>query len=99
MRTGVDGRAIFLPATYGDIAASYHLAVDGAAADAAPGTDITLTTSGNGGAAAGVPVDVLFLLDVTGSMGDEIGQLKATIGDGRRPAARHCPSTPTSASG
>lgn len=81
LRTGVDGRVIFLPATFGDVQPSYHMSIDGAAADAAPGTDVTLTSPAPGGAAEGVPVDVLFLLDVTGSMGDEIDQLKTTIGD------------------
>ncbi|MFT3852725.1 MAG: VWA domain-containing protein [Ilumatobacteraceae bacterium] len=81
LRTGVDGRVIFLPATFGDVRPSYHVSIDGAAGDAAPGTDVTLTSPADGGAAAGVPVDVLFLLDVTGSMGDEIDQLKTTIGD------------------
>jgi hypothetical protein len=82
LRTGVDGRAIFLPATYGAVQATYHLTLDdGTAADVAPGADAALTATTPGGAAAGVPVDVLFLLDVTGSMGDEIGQLKQTIGD------------------
>jgi len=82
LRTGVDGRAVFLPATYGAVQASYHLTLDdGTAADAAPGSDAALKATMQGGAAAGVPVDVLFLLDVTGSMGDEIGQLKQTIGD------------------
>lgn len=81
LRTGVDGRAIFLPATFGDVQLGYHVTIDGAAADAAPGTDVTLAAPGNGGAADGVPVDVVFLLDVTGSMGDEIDQLKTTIGE------------------
>ncbi|MCU1502624.1 MAG: hypothetical protein JWM12_1978 [Ilumatobacteraceae bacterium] len=83
LRTSVDGRAIFLPATYGDVQSRYHVAVtgDAAEADATPGTDVGLSLTTNGGAAVGVPVDVLFLLDVTGSMGDEIDQLKATIAD------------------
>jgi hypothetical protein len=57
------------------------VAIDGAAAEVAPGHDVALASPRNGGAADGLPVDVLFLLDVTGSMGDEIDRLKATIGD------------------
>jgi hypothetical protein len=81
LRTSATGRAIFLPATYGAVQAGYHVAVGGADADASPGTDVQLTIAADGGAPAGMPVDVLFLLDVTGSMGDEISQLKTTIAD------------------
>ena len=42
---------------------------------------MNLQIAANGGVAAGMPVDMLFLLDVTGSMGDEINQLKTTIAD------------------
>ena len=42
---------------------------------------MNLQIAANGGVAAGMPVDVLFLLDVTGSMGDEINQLKTAIAD------------------
>ena len=81
LRTGADGRVIFLPATYGAVQPSYHLTLDdGTSADVTPGTDVALTSTANGGAVDGVPVDVVFLLDVTGSMGDEIDQLKDTVG-------------------
>jgi len=79
LRTSADGQAIFLPAEFGDTQASYTLASGDVSVDAMPGTDATLTVATDGGRAAGMPVDVLFLLDVTGSMGDEIAQLKATI--------------------
>jgi Mg-chelatase subunit ChlD len=68
----------FLPSLYGTVQQSYHLAVGGTEADAAPGTEVTLDITGQALPAA-IPVDVLFLLDVTGSMGDEIGRLKSTI--------------------
>lgn len=79
LRTSVAGRVVFLPAEYGHVSASYHIAAGDAQGDAVPGTDAALTLSTPGGASAGMPVDVLFLLDVTGSMGDEIAQLKTTI--------------------
>lgn len=43
-----------------------------------PGTSITLTAAATAQIAP-VPLDVLFLLDATGSMGDEIDRLKQTI--------------------
>lgn len=81
LRTDAIGRALFLPATYGVVHATYHLAAAEAAADTTPGNDVDLHIAADGGGAAGMPVDVLFLLDVTGSMGDEIDQLKTTIAD------------------
>jgi hypothetical protein len=77
--TDSTGRVVFLPHGYGDVAATYHLTAGDVTVDAAPGTDVTLTVAAPGGAAAGVPVDVLFLIDVTGSMGDEVAQLTSTM--------------------
>ena len=48
---------------------------------AAPGAEVTLTVGDPGGASIGVPVDVMFVLDATGSMGDEIEQLRSTMAD------------------
>lgn len=44
-----------------------------------PGTSVGLVLTGTGGADGPVAVDVLFLLDATGSMGDEIDRLKTSI--------------------
>jgi hypothetical protein len=79
LRTSADGQVIFLPAEHGDVQPAYTFAAGGVSVDAAPDTAAALTLPTDGGAEAGMPVDVLFLLDVTGSMGDEIAQLKATI--------------------
>ena len=80
LRTTANGTARFLPGLYGaaDIAA-FTFTAGGATADAAPGDTVALAVDTAGGVQAPVAVDVLFLLDATGSMGDEIGQLKTTI--------------------
>ena len=80
IRTTADGTARFLPALYGAGGAqSFTFAAGGATADAAPGGAVILAADAAGGAVAPVAVDVLFLLDATGSMGDEIDRLKTTI--------------------
>lgn len=76
--TGPSGVVYFLPALHGTPAASYHVATAGSAADVAPGGELTLTVPATS-VPESVPVDVLFLLDVTGSMDDEISRLKETI--------------------
>ena len=81
LQTAADGQVIFLPAQYGEVQPTYTFATGATSVDAAPGAPATLAVADDGGAAAGMPVDVLFLLDVTGSMVDEIAQLKATIAD------------------
>ena len=79
LRTDAIGRAIFLPGTYGSPHSRYRVEAASASADTTPGTAVDLRLAADGGAAPGMAVDVLFLLDVTGSMGDEINQLKTTI--------------------
>lgn len=81
LQTAADGQVIFLPAEHGQTATSYVLTADGVSTEVAAGASADLSVPTEGGAAAGMAVDVLFLLDVTGSMGDEIAQLKATISD------------------
>ena len=81
LQTAADGRIIFLPAERGATGDAFVLTAEGVSVEAATGETTTLTVERDGGAAAGMPVDVLFLLDVTGSMGDEIEQLTATIAD------------------
>ncbi len=79
LQTSADGQVIFLPGEHAATADGYTLTAAGVTVDAAPGSTATITVDRDGGASAGMPVDVLFLLDVTGSMGDEITQLTATI--------------------
>ncbi len=82
LRTTADGTIRFHPAAYGmavDADISYTVQVPDAEPMVAPaGTDVDLTT-GSVDVAGPVPLDVLFLLDATGSMGDEIDRLKTTI--------------------
>lgn len=80
VRTTADGTARFHPALYGAPAGSYEIWVDGGpSATAEPGATATLVLDTPGGRDAPVAVDVLFLLDATGSMGDEIDRLKTQI--------------------
>lgn len=93
LRTTADGQVIFLPAEWpmtadGTAAASYMFSVNTdpgtpgvQSVIATPGTTASLQLAEDGGRTTGMAVDVLFLLDVTGSMGDEIAQLKTTISD------------------
>ncbi len=81
LRTTADGTARLLPAlhglpTTGDVA--YSVAGGGEAV-APVGEDVELTGGPSRTVLDPVPLDVLFLLDATGSMGDEIDRLKETI--------------------
>ena len=80
LRTTADGTARFLPALYdaGEVA-EFTFSSGDVSANAAPGSTVALQSDALGGSAGPVALDVLFLLDATGSMGDEIGRLKATI--------------------
>ena len=80
VRTTADGTARFHPAAYGapDVV-SFDFTVGSQTVSAAPGGVASFSSDAAGGATAPVAVDVLFLLDATGSMGDEIDQLKASI--------------------
>jgi hypothetical protein len=79
VRTTADGTARFHPAPYGAGATTYDFSVGDTRGSASPGESVELTVPDEGGARAPIALDVLFLLDATGSMGDEIGQLKASI--------------------
>jgi len=80
LRSMADGTVRVLPTLHGGSATEpVEVAVDDVAATADPGTAVTLELDQPGGVEGAVPVDVLFLLDATGSMGDEIDQLKASI--------------------
>ncbi len=87
LRTTADGTIRFLPAVYGRPAASYSFEVDGHTVSGAAGESLTITVDRASSTSmqaspqqpSPLPVDVLFLLDATGSMGDEIDQLTANI--------------------
>ena len=80
LRTTADGTARFLPALYGAGGTTTFTFTSGdASVDGAPGSSVTLQPAVAGGRSGPVALDVLFLLDATGSMGDEIDRLKTTI--------------------
>jgi hypothetical protein len=80
LRTTANGTARFLPGLYAAAdTATFTFRAGTAVASAAAGETVGLTLDTPGGVQGPVAVDVLFLLDATGSMGDEIGQLKMTI--------------------
>lgn len=80
VRTVADGTVRVLPKLYGASATEpLDLVVDGVTVSARPGTAVTLEIDRPGGVEGPVAVDVMFLLDATGSMGDEIDQLKTSI--------------------
>ncbi len=79
LRTTADGTARFHPALVGLSGAdALQITAGGETVSAIAGTEVTVVGSANE-LASPVPLDVLFLLDATGSMGDEIGRLKETI--------------------
>ena len=80
VRTTADGTVRFHPALYGAAAATeFQFTTLGESVFAAPSESVTIVVDEPGGADGPVAVDVLFLLDATGSMGDEIDQLKTSI--------------------
>jgi hypothetical protein len=83
MRTTADGTARFLPALYEAThalqATEYTFTTGDVSATGAPGSTVALQAAAAGGGPDPVALDVMFLLDATGSMGDEIGRLKDTI--------------------
>ncbi len=81
LRTTADGTARLLPALHGlPLTGDVAYSVAGGGEAVAPvGVDVELTGGPSRTALDPVPLDVLFLLDATGSMGDEIDRLKETI--------------------
>lgn len=79
LRTTADGTVRFLPHAYGPAAERYSFEVGGQRVSGAPGDSLVLVAEGGAPRSAAPAVDVLFLLDATGSMGDEIGQLTDNI--------------------
>ena len=80
VRTTADGTARFHPSAYGAAdATSFDFTLGTQTVTAEPGGTAELAADAAGGATAPVAVDVMFLLDATGSMGDEIDQLKTSI--------------------
>ena len=79
LRTTSDGTVRFHPDAYDAGAGPFTVSAGNASTTAERGESVTLETSLPTAAGETVPLDVLFLLDATGSMADEIHQLKITI--------------------
>lgn len=79
LRTTADGTVRFHPEAYGAGDGPFTVSAGGASTTAERGESVALETSLPTVAGETVALDVLFLLDATGSMEDEIYQLKITI--------------------
>jgi von Willebrand factor type A domain len=77
LRTTADGTVRFYPPTSEPV----QIVSGGVSTETLPGTEVELLVDTPGGATVPLPLDIVFLLDATGSMGDEIDQLKATISE------------------
>jgi von Willebrand factor type A domain len=76
--TTADGTARFHPSAY-NARGPFVVDVDGTTEQFSIGNDVDVLLPDARAVPENVPVEVLFLLDTTGSMGDEIDQLKTTI--------------------
>ena len=81
LRATADGSVRFHPAAYGAGSGPFTVTAGGVAAEAEPGESIAIETALATVGGGTVALDILFLLDATGSMDDEIDQLKATIAE------------------
>lgn len=80
LTTTADGTARFLPAMWSQpVDGTWTFAAAGATVSASAGGAADLTIEQPGAVATPVALDVLFLLDATGSMSDEIDRLKTSI--------------------
>ena len=79
LRTTADGTVRFHPEAYDAGAGPFAVTAGNATTTVERGEKVTLETSLPTAAGETVALDVLFLLDATGSMYDEIHQLKVTI--------------------
>ena len=79
LRTTADGTVRFHPEAYELGDGPFTVSAGGVSAEAERGQSVALETSLPTAAGETVALDVLFLLDSTGSMDDEIYQLKITI--------------------
>jgi von Willebrand factor type A domain len=76
--TTADGTVRFHPSAY-KANGPFTVEVDGTTEQFSTGNNVDIVIPDSSAAQENVPVEVLFLLDTTGSMGDEIDQLKTTI--------------------
>jgi von Willebrand factor type A domain len=76
--TTTDGTVRFHPSAY-KANGPFTVEIDGTTEQFSMGNNVDIVIPDSSTARENVPVEVLFLLDTTGSMGDEIDQLKTTI--------------------
>ena len=76
--TTADGTARFHPSAY-NASGPFVVDIDGTTQQFLVGNNVDVVIPDVSAVPENVPVEVLFLLDTTGSMGDEIDQLKTTI--------------------
>jgi von Willebrand factor type A domain len=76
--TTADGTVRFHPSAY-KASGPFTVEVDGTTEQFSIGNNVDIVIPDSSAVRENVPVEVLFLLDTTGSMGDEIDQLKTTI--------------------
>lgn len=81
LRATADGSVRFHPAAYGAGSGPFTVTAGGVSAEVGPGESIAIETALATVGGGTVALDILFLLDATGSMDDEIDQLKATIAE------------------
>ena len=79
LRTTADGTVRFHPEAYGAGRGPFTVTAGGVSTEATRGERVSIETALPTAASGTVALDVLFLLDATGSMHDEIYQLKITI--------------------
>lgn len=81
--TTADGTVRFHPSAYNptryNARGPFTVDVDGTTEQFTAGNNVDIVIPDSSSVRENMPVEVLFLLDTTGSMGDEIDQLKATI--------------------
>ena len=81
LRTTADGTVRFHPEAYGAGDGPFTATAGETSAEVARGNSVTLQTDLSTVTGDEVALDILFLLDATGSMADEIDQLKDTVGE------------------
>ena len=81
LRTTADGTIRFHPEAYEAGDGPFTVTVGERSVEVERGVSVALETDLPNARDGGVALDILFLLDVTGSMGDEIYQLKTTVAE------------------
>ena len=83
LRSDSSGQAVCYPEAWGKLAATLDIESAGArrTIQRAPGSHTVRLESSSRAATTGLTLDVAFVVDTTGSMGEEIDRIRDTIGD------------------